>query len=46
MADKYADHAPASWQLQDAKARFSELVKGAREQVRSMSVSEESRPLS
>ena len=32
MADKYAGHAPASWQLQDAKARFSELVKRAREQ--------------
>jgi prevent-host-death family protein len=32
MVDKYVGHAPASWQLQDAKARFSELVKRAREQ--------------
>ena len=32
MADQYAGHADANWQLQDAKARFSELVKRAREQ--------------
>jgi prevent-host-death family protein len=32
MADQYTDQARANWQLQDAKARFSELVKRAREQ--------------
>jgi prevent-host-death family protein len=32
MADQYAGRAAANWQLQDAKARFSELVKRAREQ--------------
>jgi prevent-host-death family protein len=32
MADQYAGHSSANWQLQDAKARFSELVKRAREQ--------------
>ena len=32
MADQYAGHASANWQLQDAKARFSELVRRAREQ--------------
>jgi prevent-host-death family protein len=32
MVHKYTGPAPASWQLQDAKARFSELVKRAREQ--------------
>ena len=32
MADQDADRASANWQLHDAKARFSELVKRAREQ--------------
>ena len=32
MAEQYADHAADNWQLQDAKARFSELVRRAREQ--------------
>jgi antitoxin Phd len=31
MAD-HTDHSSANWQLQEAKARFSELVKRAREQ--------------
>ena len=32
MANQETDQAPSKWQLQDAKARFSELVKRAREQ--------------
>jgi prevent-host-death family protein len=32
MANQEIDQARSSWQLQDAKARFSELVKRAREQ--------------
>ena len=32
MADRYAARASANWQLQDAKARLSELVRRAREQ--------------
>ena len=31
MTNDEADQAPSNWQLQDAKARFSELVKRARE---------------
>jgi prevent-host-death family protein len=32
MTSQETDQAPSIWQLQDAKARFSELVKRAREQ--------------
>jgi prevent-host-death family protein len=32
LANQVADQAQSNWQLQDAKARFSELVKRAREQ--------------
>ena len=32
MAIRQTDRARSNWQLQDAKARFSELVKKAREQ--------------
>lgn len=32
MAERYAGDAGSDWQLQDAKARFSEVVKRAREQ--------------
>jgi prevent-host-death family protein len=32
LANQFTDQARSNWQLQDAKARFSELVKRAREQ--------------
>jgi prevent-host-death family protein len=32
MANLSTNHASSNWQLQDAKARFSEVVKRAREQ--------------
>jgi prevent-host-death family protein len=32
MADQQTEQARSNWQLQEAKARFSELVKRAREQ--------------
>jgi prevent-host-death family protein len=32
VANQETDQAPSMWQLQDAKARFSELVKRARDQ--------------
>ena len=32
MANQETDQGPSNWQLQDAKARFSELVRRAREQ--------------